>query len=64
MRPSPDSDSSENEVGQEGEEDVSVRDIRFGNKVEEIVKTHFIAIRQVREEESFFKFLTFLTFLL
>jgi hypothetical protein len=46
MRPSPDSDSSENEVAQEGE-DVNVRDIRFGNKVEAIVKTHFIAIRQV-----------------
>jgi hypothetical protein len=54
MRPSLDSDSSENEVGQEGEEDVNVRDIRFGNKVEEIVKTHFIAIRQVREELFYF----------
>jgi hypothetical protein len=63
MRPSPDSDSSENEVGQEGEEDVNVRDIRFGNKVEEIVKTHFIAIRQVREE-YFILFLYILTFLL
>ena len=44
MRPSPDTDSNDSDIAQENE---NLKESRFNSKIESIVKTHFIAIRQV-----------------